>query len=286
MTTTFDAQAEAHLDQLLRRAELGLAESTPIGIRTAAMHILDYYQSILKEAAAKVGVDLEGAPIPLRLSKVRSSIGGLQIDSLEGLEKIRTAMYHYENRLPNEKSLRKYLEEARSTRDILLKAANTAVAKEKVMTRAAQQLRAGGEELLRLLPSPTGLYPRTLRGKAERAIEVAKETPTIVGEEGLDLLIEIREAIARIQTREEVHQFYATGSMGDQDEAYEPEPDEDYFRSHQGYQEAEYHEPDFDPREFYPEEGGPDETPDEEPPDDDGLREETPEDKPPDDESE
>src|SRR2546427_2498339 len=202
MTPPFDAQAEAHLDQLLRRAELGLAESTPIGIRTAAMHILDYYQSILKEAAAKVGVNLEGAPIPLRLSKVRSSMGGLQIDSLEGLDPIRTAMYHYENRLPSEKALRKYLGMARSTRDLLLKAANTAVAKEKVMTRAAQQLRGGAEELLRLLPSVKSGPPRsTWKTKAERAIEIAKETPTGVGEEGLDLLIEIREEIASIQAR-------------------------------------------------------------------------------------
>ncbi len=272
VTSKFDAGAEAHLEELIGRAEKNLAENEPIALRTAAMYVLDYYQAILTEAAGKVGVELEGASILVRISKVRSSIGGLQIDGLEGLQEVRTAVYHHENRVPSKKALRKYIDEAPTTRKVLLEGAATAVAKEKVMTRAAQRLRASGEELLRLLPSLPSEHARNLwKTRADRAVHVAKGPMETVGGEELDLLLQITEQIAVIRTVAEFmapeppEEYYGPYDEGPPE--YVPEPDD--------YPEDKYPEPEFDPGDFYPDEP----TPDEEPPD-----EEPPDDQPPDDE--
>lgn len=280
MTSKFDAGAEAHLEELIGRAEKNLASNEPIALRTAALYVLDYYQAILTEAAGKVGVELEGASIPVRISRVRSSIGGLQIDGLEGLEEVRTAVYHHENRVPSKKALRKYIDEARTMRKVLLDGAAMAIAKEKVMTRAAQRLRGSGEELLRLLPSLPSEHARNLwRTRADRAVQVAMGPGETVGGEELDLLLQITEQIAVIRTVAEV---FSPEPPQEYDEPYDEPYDEwppDYVPEPEpepeDYPEDDFPEPEFNPGDFYPDEP----MPDEEPP-----NEEPPDDQPPDDE--
>ncbi len=283
VTSKFDAGAEAHLKELIGRAGKNLASNEPIALRTAAMYVLDYYQAILTEAAGKVGVDLEGASILVRISRVRSSIGGLQIDGLEGLQEVRTAVYHYENRVPSKKALRKYIDEARTTRKVLLEGAATAVAKEKVMTRAAQRLRASGEELLRLLPSITSENARHLwKTRADRAVQVAKGPMETVGGEELDLLLQITGQIAVIRTAAEImapepppeyYEPYDEGPPEPPPEDYEPYDEEppEYVPEPDDYPEDEYPEPEFDPGDFYPDEPPPDEEPPNDQPPDDEL---------------
>lgn len=270
VTDKFDAYSDPHLDDLLKRADLNLTDGTPVGVRTAAMYILDYYQAILQEAAAKVGVNLEGASIPIRISRVRSSIGGLQIDHLEGLDDVRASVYHHENRLPNPKALRKYLDEARPTREGLKKAVETAIAKEGVMARSKQRLKASGEELLRLIPSVySEKAKQTWKEKAERAIQSGSDKSGVFDESDLELLLQVRDQIVTIRISEEMLGLNEPPPETDQPEEFWPE-------------EPEHPEPVFDPGDFYPEDPPPGEppdySPDDSPPEDDQSEEEQPED--------
>lgn len=264
MTETFETVNDAHLDDLLKRTVTSLAEKTPIGYRSAAMFLVDYYQAILKEAAAKVGVDLQGTAIPTRISQVRSSIGGLQIDYLEGLEQIRNTVFHYEDRIPDPRALQMYLDRARRTRDMLLKAADTAIAEEKVMARNKQRLKASGMELKRLVPSlGSELAQRRWTEKANRAVQSGTDIKTPFNQQDLDLYVELREEIVTLRTAEEV-----LGLTEEPPPEYEPP--EDYWPEEPPEQEPP--EPEFDPGDFYPEEPEdqdlPDESPDDWPPGD------------------
>lgn len=272
MTGAFDAANEDHLAALLEAAKANLEAKTPLGTRTAAHLIIDYYQAILYEAGKKVGRDFQGVAIPARVSLLRASVGGLEIGVVEGLEKIRNLVYHNENRLPGRDTLQRYLEEAPKVRAILQKATDDAVDHEKVMARGVQRLKASAQELPRQLQH----LRKDLRPKWEaacaRAIALADANPKVLSDEGFDLLLDIQNEIASIRTADEIIGFNIPPDPEPEDEDYDPrEYEPDYEPEPDDYEAEDHPEPDYDPSDFYPDSGA------DEGPSDDGEQSHEPE---------
>lgn len=275
ITVGFPSQSPEHLSLLLERAKTLLSEGSPSALRMAGMCVLDYHQLILREAAEKAKVDLAHEDDPAKmLSRIRTHIGGLEKASLDHLSKFRGSVYHHPERMPAKEYLLKQLENAPGRHALLEKAIQTAVERERVMSRMAQLLRAHAEELRRLGRSYSPRWHEQWDPKIDRSIRIAETSPMHIGEEGIVLLVDLAREIGSAEA------WNAQNSP--------PEPEENEFDGYpsepDGFEPPEVQEteeaPDvsdspeefeYDPSEFYPQEDDSTQDPyPEEPPEDSG----------------
>lgn len=292
MSAEFESSADEHLQRLIENADRFIAAGDPLSLRLATLCIVDYYQAILKEAAAVVGLSLSSEKdLAGMINRLRTRVLGLDRISLDDLSKVRNATYHNESRYYAAAELNEHLSKGAVRRKFFLAAAVAAIRYEKVMVFQVQCLLATANEMKRELRTGSKEWRAHWLPRVERAAELAKSSPLALEQEGFELLLDLTRQVASSRAIDAMNAV-EQGDSGDYEDEAGFEPDQGGPESGDYEPEPEPEpEPDPEPTEFEPSEyytGEPDQEPpdvepaDTEPPDGDPSEQEPPDEGPPD----
>lgn len=202
MSTSHPFKAdEKHLNALLQGAKRYARKTDVYSLRVATFHIVEYYDVVMTEAAAKLNVDLRKISVGEKARTITNLTPG--VEPMQWLDKwpiLRNSLAHDVMYRPSLDDLEMFIVRAEETRSQLLERVADEARQQANMSKLAVRILHAGQMLAAAIPShyfEEDEKPR-MEELAQRAITISRTKGALKkpSMDMVDLLVEIHSILA------------------------------------------------------------------------------------------